>query len=31
MFAVLLTVLLTPEGRHAVRSGATSISAWLLK
>ena len=31
MFAVLLTVLLTPEGRDAVRSGATFLSAWLLK
>jgi hypothetical protein len=31
MLAVLLTVLLTPEGRDAVRRGATSVSAWLLK
>jgi hypothetical protein len=31
MFAVLLTVLLTPEGRDVVRRGATSLSAWLLK
>jgi hypothetical protein len=31
MLAVLLTVLLTPEGRDAVRRGATSLSAWLLK
>jgi hypothetical protein len=31
MFAVLLTVLLTPEGRDAVRSVATSLSAWLLQ
>lgn len=29
MFAVLLTVLLTPEGRDAVRGVATSLSAWL--
>jgi hypothetical protein len=31
MFAVLLTVLLTPESRDAVRRGATSLSAWLLQ
>ena len=31
MLAVLLSVLLTPEGRDAVRRVATSLSAWLHK
>jgi hypothetical protein len=31
MLAVLWTVLLTPEGRDAVRKVAASLSAWLLK
>ena len=31
MFAVFLTILLTPEGRDTLRRVATSLSAWLFK